>query len=167
MKGERQLNRDLNRLAAASAMLAAQQWERAWLGDDDAREDVLKDTRGIVSEVLTRIEQALDEDLVEQLDRVHNPALGPFALARAPFTMPSPFSFLQLGGGLSGIGGKHGRLDRALEDFRISFEAQHRRAKRQDHTLSAADLDLLLQQLKEDLQDVLKKSKRKDSEAKA
>lgn len=167
MRDERQLNRDLNRLAAASAMLAAQQWERAWLGDDDAREDVLKDTREIVSEVLTRIEQALDEDLVEQLDKIPSPAFGPLAFARAPFPIPSPFSAFQFGGGFSGIGGRHGRLDRVLEDFRISFEAQHRKAKRQDHTLSAADLDVLLQQLKEDLQDVLKKSKRKDSEAKA
>src|SRR5205809_7006071 len=115
MKQERELNRDLSRLAAAIAMLTAQQWEQTWSGDEEEREDVIRETHDLVSDVLKRIEQALDEDLVEQLDRMRGPGFfNPFAITPLPFRMPFTFPFAPMAGNFSCVRKRPGNLEGTL-----------------------------------------------------
>src|SRR5215475_11684251 len=73
MRRERDLNHDLDRLVAATAMFARQQTERATFGDDADFDDAKDDSHRVVNQVLDTLEKQLDEDFVEQLDRGEYP----------------------------------------------------------------------------------------------
>src|SRR5512133_1636037 len=84
---ERAYSTDLQRLVNAVALYARQQTERATVGGEEEYDEVVRDNKHVVSRVLPIIEQMLDEDLLEQLDR--GPTWGnPFASMLDPATSP-------------------------------------------------------------------------------
>jgi hypothetical protein len=83
---ERTHNTELQRLVDATALYARQQWERVYFGNEEEYDEVLRENRHVINKVLPVIEQMLDEDLLEQLDR------GSYtSTTSAALTPPNPF----------------------------------------------------------------------------
>lgn len=183
---ERAYSADLQRLVDAVALYARQQWERVAAGGEEEYDEVQRDNKHVVNRVLPVIEQMLDEDLLEQLDRGPSFAAFPFASMLdpstsplAPWKLPSvPWGFW---GGWPGAprGGRLGLstrevrstyrlsgetrttvlLDQILDDFRNDFMERLRKARRDDRALNDADLDELVKGLREELNLVARRSK--------
>jgi len=172
---ERASSADLQRLVDAVALYARQQWERVAAGGEQEYDEVQQDNKYVTSKVLPVIEQMLDEDLLEQLDR------GPsFA---SPLMVP--WKWPSMPWGSWGWGGRRGLstrdvkstyrlsgetrttvlLDQILDDFRNDFLERLRKARREDRPLNDADLDELVKGLREELNLVARRSKhRKERE---
>jgi hypothetical protein len=177
VKRDNSLYRDLERLTAASIMLAVQQWERVVFGDDDEYQDVKSETRQVVSEVLPNIERVLDEDMVKSLDNDEYERLlsawgfGPLLQFWRTSAAVSCRSYRTLASLVPEFGSGRTLFDEIIEDFRLTFEARLRRARREDRELGDDEIDEVLKDLKADLKVVankrpVEKSGRKGDEPK-
>lgn len=165
MRRRRQLSHDLDRLNAATLFFMRQQSERIMLGDDREREDVERETHEVVADVVNRLEQSLDEDLVERLER--GEFFHPFAPWKAWWNM---FGFgvpRTLDGPRFRSKAVLGRredtmLDEILADFRANVQSTLRRARRDDRSLTEAEIDELLSDLREDMKLIARRSRRRE-----
>ncbi len=161
------MGRQLDRLIAASAMFASQQWERAALGADEDYDDSRDETAQVVSNVLTIIEKSLDEDLLERLDRGDYHKFASFAGCWPrhsswysllwPYSQYSPLRHAVR----SAVTRRDEMLDHVLEDFRAEFESRLKKARKEERPLADAELDEMLGQLKEDLNVIARRSRRR------
>src|SRR6266542_4257504 len=163
------LSRDLDRLGAASAMFAAQEAERATLGDGQDYDDTKAVVHQVVVQVLDTIEKNLDEDLLERLDRGEYPhVVSAWSCLPRPSTWRSMWPNHRYAyPGLFSVRSVHrtrsdAMLDQILDDFRADFESRLKNAKRDDRPLSDAELDAALQELREDLQVVVRRTRRRE-----
>jgi hypothetical protein len=162
MRRKRELSHDLNRLTAATLMFARQQSERILLGDDLEREDVERETHGVVTDVVNRIEQSLDEDFVERLEQGDNlNVFSPWDAWRNTFALgglrPTNFGSRALFGMRETT-----MLDEILGDFRANVQVKLRQARRDDRPLTDAEIDELLSDLREDLKVIVRRTRRRD-----
>jgi hypothetical protein len=167
--------RSLNRLVAAVGLYARQQWERIAAGDAEEYDDVLRENRELIGDILPKIEQALDEDAIDELENEEfawNPMSPGFWVPPEPhasprgrgfnpwnpmtWMMPPPMPRLP---GPPGPYHRQTALDDALADFRDTFQAHVRKARRAGHAMSEADIDGLLKELKADLTAVARRGK--------
>jgi hypothetical protein len=165
----RKFSRDLDRLGAASALYAAQEAQRANLGDDHDYDDARNDVHQVVVQVLDTIEKNLDEDLLERLDRGEYPHVASAwdywprpsswrsMWPHHGYAYPAAFSTLRFNRTRSSD-----MLDQILEDFRTDFETRLKNARREDRSLSETELDDALQELRQDLQGVARRTRRRE-----
>jgi len=173
MRKGRDLGRDLDRLVGASAMFAAQEWERTTLGDDQDYDDAKQETHAVVRDVLDVLEKSMDEDLLERLDRGEYPrvASGYMGWPRTG-TWGSVWPYSTYGyvsPGRRTLAPRRARLtrsgemlDQVIADFRADFESRLKHARRDDRSLSDAELDEALKELREDLKVVARRSRRRE-----
>jgi hypothetical protein len=167
MGKEEGLYHQLDRLVAATAMFAAQQWERAAMGGDEECDDASEETRQVVSNLLKTLEKSLDEDLLERLDRGEYPKLASmmgswprFPNWRLLWPYYSYYSFPPAM--RSTVTRRNAMLDQVLEDFRSEFESHLKRARREDRPLAEAEIDNLLTELKQDLNVIARRARRRE-----
>lgn len=174
MRRGRDLGEDLDRLAAASALFATQEWERTTLGDDEDYDDAKQETHDVVRNVLNVIEKSMDEDLLERLDRgeysrVASGYLG--SMPRSPWRYMWPYNTYPYTTATRTRRAVAPRrttlrrsemLDQVLEDFRADFEARLKHARRDDRAISDAELEDALKELREDLQVVVRRERRRE-----
>lgn len=182
--------RDLDRLVHAATLLAKQQYERLALGGPDEADDVAEENRRIADECLPIIEQALDEDLVTELEG-QGPVYPPFwPVPPIPPIPPGPWSTVRppwppFPPWPSAWGGSAYRtsravaavrrgpassytdelLDRAIEDFHRMLARDIRQAHRDHRGVSEAELKESLDQLRHDLEFVINRSRRSQRRA--
>jgi hypothetical protein len=171
MRKERALYRDLDRLIAASTMFAAQELERTMLGDDEDNDDARHETHEVVSDVLDTIEKSLDEDLLERVERGEYPRV-----AHVLECWPQALNWRQVWPYTYGYGwyrgpihstktlqrGKTDMLDQILDDFREDFEARLKTARREERSLTDAELEEAVNELKEDLKVIARRTRRRE-----
>jgi hypothetical protein len=171
MRKERALHRDLDRLIAASTMFAAQELERTLLGDDEDYDDAKQETHDVVSDVLDTIENSLDEDLLERVERGEYPRVAqllecwPRALDWRQL-WPYNYGYTWYRGPIHARKtlqrGRTDMLDQILDDFRDDFEARLKTARREDRSLSDAELEEAVNELKEDLKVIARRTRRRE-----
>jgi len=173
MRKSRDLGRDLDRLVGASGMFASQEWERTTFGDDQDYDDAKQETHDVVRDVLSVLEKSMDEDLLERLDRGEYPRVASSWGWMPRFAAwSSVWPFYSYGYTSRGRrthvprGAKLRRnvemLDQILDDFRADFESRLRLARRDDRSLSDAELEEALKELREDLKVVARRSRRRE-----
>lgn len=183
MRRGRDLNHDLDRLVAATTMFARQQTERATFGDDEDYEDARDDSHRVVVQVLDTIEKHLDEDFVEQLERGDYPRTASsvgcwprmpewrssyYGWPYSSYYWPYSTQYSVKRGRVAthrpgrGPGKDHDMLDEILEDFRADLEDRLRNARREDRTMSDAELEEAISDLRQDLQVVVRRSRRRE-----
>jgi hypothetical protein len=162
MKHRRALHADLNRLVAATAMYARQQSERMAFGDEPEYEDVTEETHDLVHNVLNRIEQSLDEDFVESLERgEYQKPFWPWdGWPRAPWFALRPARLARPSTAVRGR--EEVMLQEILEDFRANVQTKLRKARRDERSLTDAEIDKLLADLREDLKLVARRAERRE-----
>jgi hypothetical protein len=158
------LTRDLDRLWTAVHLFRRQQWERVMLGGREEYDDVVPETREVASEAISAIERALDEDLVEALNREHEMtdstygAYWPFwpGYPPAPRAAAAPWPVMPVPDAV--VPSRRRReetlIDQVLGNFRAELLSDLRDARRDDRDLSAAEIDDLVHDLRSQL-DVL------------
>jgi hypothetical protein len=168
MRKGRDLDRQLDRLVAATGMFVIQQYERTALGTDEDYHDAKNESGQVVSEVLTVIERSLDEDLLERLDRGDYPKVASFARCgprySSWYSLLWPYgSHSPLWRGVRSAGTRRDEmLDHILEDFRTEFESRLKNARKEERSMTDAELDEMLTELKEDLSVVARRSRRRE-----
>ena len=171
MSKGRDLSRDFDRLLAATTMFATQELERTVLGDDQDYDDAKHETHEVVAEVLDIVERSLDEDLLERLDRGEYPrvasGLGHWPRFRYwPSVWPYSYGYRTILGRARGVKATRREdgdmLDQIIDDFRADIEARLKRARREERTITDAELDESLKDLREDLKLVTRRSRRRE-----
>jgi hypothetical protein len=156
--------RSLNRLVAAVGLYARQQWERLAAGDAEEYDDVMRENRELIGDILPKIEQALDEDAIDELENEEynwNPMSPGFWVPPEPhaprgrFNPWNPMTWM-MPQSMQRFPGPPGpqrtsAVDDALDDFRDSFRAHVRKARRSGQAMSDTDIDGLLKELKSEL----------------
>jgi hypothetical protein len=157
-------NDQLLRLQAAAMLFVRQQCERAMRGED--WEDLNDENLEVVKKVLPILEEALDEDHVDQLDAVQIPPFpgmfmpgmfrpGMFRFPGFP-GFPFPFARARRHHGAKG----DGNVCEIVGEFREDLDAKVRKARRQDRGLTEEELDELVAHLREELAGVVKRAPR-------
>ena len=174
--------RDLARLYYATGLLVRQQNERLVYGGPEEYDDVSDENRDITEKVLPTVEQALDEDLVRELDDMMDrgwhsrfPTVGPFmppvpaAPVGPPFfgTMPAfppnpffaPFGAPEVSHRSRPVRTRPrrrpsaSRVDHAVDDFRERVQTEIERTRERAAALPPSQLEELIAQLRSDLVD--------------
>ena len=78
----------------AMSLYVRQQYERVWFGGPEERDEVLDDNASVTKQLLTVLEQALDEDLLAKLDDLDDLQHPPWMVGAG-----YPFPFFAAGGG--------------------------------------------------------------------
>lgn len=168
MRKGKDLAHDLDRLVAASALFATQEWERTTLGDEQDCDDAKAETHDVVREVLDVIEKSMDEDLLERLDRGEYPRVATYCgvMPRLP-SWRSLWPYYSYGSRaiaprVATLGRNDDMLDQVIDDFRADIESRLKRARRDDRALTDAELEEALKELRDDLKLVVRRARRRE-----
>jgi hypothetical protein len=153
MANSRRRFRDITRLVHAVGLFARQQWERSFLGGADERDDVMKENEDIVGKILPIIEQALDEDLLEELDDA--PPFGPSMMDLRPDRL---FASMMPWLGARPARGRRGnaRVDGVIDDFRDDLQGELRKKE----GLTDEAFKKLVDQMRTDLEAATRRSRK-------
>jgi hypothetical protein len=170
----KQKEESFNKLSYAFALYVRQQNERVFFGGTPGYNEVCDENSELAKEVLPILERHLDEDLVQELNHVHDDYSVGFARAwshmanfwTAPGQFPAPFS------GTFGFGPPYNRrrdvpsrysgaeVNKVIADFTIDL---NNRRTRDTKKFTQRDLQTMMRDLEKDLQKLLFKDEPKST----